>query len=123
MIKSLFVVGATGDILIERHWRGFTPRSICDYLCDKAKGRKQIELRPALHVSKDYLLAICRDRICLVATVARAVAPLLVLEFLHRTVDIFVDYSEASDQMKVLSRITFLWYTNYSRRCWTMEVR
>ncbi len=92
MIKSLFVVGATGDILIERHWRGFTPRSICDYLCDKAKGRKQIELRPPLHVSKDYLLAICRDRICLVATVARDVAPLLVLEFLHRTVDIFVDY-------------------------------
>merc|ERR1712167_298868 len=38
------------------------------------------------------LLAICRDRICLVATVERDVAPLLVLEFLHRTVDIFVDY-------------------------------
>jgi len=36
MIQSLFLLSPTGEILIERHFRDNTPRSICQYYWDKA---------------------------------------------------------------------------------------
>ncbi len=36
MIQSIFLLSPTGEVLIERHFRGVTPRSVCDYFWEKA---------------------------------------------------------------------------------------
>jgi AP-3 complex subunit mu len=36
MIQSIFILSPTGEVLIERHFRGVTPRSVCDYFWEKA---------------------------------------------------------------------------------------
>jgi AP-3 complex subunit mu len=36
MIQSIFILSPTGEVLIERHFRGVTSRSVCDYFWDRA---------------------------------------------------------------------------------------
>lgn len=36
MIQSIFILSPTGEVLIERHFRGHTSRSVCDYFWDRA---------------------------------------------------------------------------------------
>ena len=36
MIQSLFILSPTGEVLIERHFRGVTSRSVCDFFWDRA---------------------------------------------------------------------------------------
>ena len=36
MIQSIFLLSPTGEVLIERHFRGKTSRSVCDYFWEKA---------------------------------------------------------------------------------------
>ena len=36
MIQSIFILSPTGEVLIERHFRGVTSRSVCDYFWEKA---------------------------------------------------------------------------------------
>ena len=99
MIKSLFITGATGEVLIERHWRGVTPRSVCDYFWDEVnKYDQRAEVPPILHTSKYYLVSVFREDIYVIATLEKDVSPLLVVEFLHRVVDIFVEYFGSADQ-------------------------
>jgi len=53
MIKSLFITGASGEVLIERHWRGVTPRSVVDFFWDEVnKYDSRSEVPPILHASK-----------------------------------------------------------------------
>jgi len=98
MIKSLFVAGASGEVLIERHWHGCTPRSVCDFFWDEVNKHDRVEVRPLLHTSSYYLASVCRGDIYVIAILAKETAPLLVIEFLHRVVDILVEYFNASDE-------------------------
>jgi AP-3 complex subunit mu len=99
MIKSLFITGSTGDVLIERHWRGVTPRSVCDFFWDEVnKCDQRTEVPPILYRPKHYLVSIFREDVYVIATLAKDVAPLLVIEFLHRIIDIFVEYFGAADE-------------------------
>jgi AP-3 complex subunit mu len=36
MIRSIFILSPTGEVLIETHFRGVTSRSVCDYFWDRA---------------------------------------------------------------------------------------
>lgn len=101
MIKSLFIMGASGDVLIERHWRGTTSRSVCDIFWDGIIKHDAVEVAPLLHASKYYLISILRDDIYVIAVLAKDLAPLLVIEFLHRVVDTFVEYFGASDEATI----------------------
>lgn len=99
MIKSLFIVGSTGEVIIERHWRGTTPRTVCDYFWDEVNKHDSVEdVPPILHTSNYYLISVHRDECFLVCAVERDVAPLLVMEFLHRVADTFRDYFGACDE-------------------------
>lgn len=86
-------------MIIERHWRGTTPRSVCDYFWDEVNKYDSVhEVPPIVHTSKYYLISVHRDECFLVGAVGRDVAPLLVVEFLHRVADIFRDYFGACDE-------------------------
>ena len=35
MLQSFFLISKNGEVLIEKHWRDVTPRSVCDYFWDE----------------------------------------------------------------------------------------
>jgi len=121
MIQSLFILSPTGEVLIERHFRGVTSRSVCDYFWDRASvsvnhhgglstttsllTSEEQELLLPLHDSvlpvmevpesqhgTVYIVSILRDGLSYLAVLPAEVSPLMILEFLHRVADIFVDY-------------------------------
>mmetsp|Transcript_66907 Transcript_66907/g.151152 ORF Transcript_66907/g.151152 Transcript_66907/m.151152 type:complete len:430 (-) Transcript_66907:265-1554(-) len=88
--------------MIEKHWRVVTPRSVCDFFWDEVvKYPSCEEVPPVIYTNKYYLISIFRDGLFLVAAVKADVPPLLVMEFLHRVVDVFLDYFGAVDEMTI----------------------
>lgn len=93
MIQSLFILTNTGDILIEKHYRGLLNRNVCDYFMDEVrKAPKPEEVLPIIPTPKYFLIHIQRNGLYFLSIVSTETAPLLVLEFLHRVCDIFGQY-------------------------------
>lgn len=112
MIQSIFILSPTGEVLIERHFRGVTSRSVCDYFWERASAAMNHHgglstastvlpdgetVPPIMQVPENnhgtlYLFSILRDGLSYLAICPSEVSPLLVIEFLHRIADIFVDY-------------------------------
>lgn len=116
----MFILSSTGEVLIERHFRDApVSRSVCDYFWDKASQgvnhhgglstttslltneEQQIllplDVLPVMEVPETnhgtvYIISILRDGLSYLAVVPAEVSPLMILEFLHRVADIFVDY-------------------------------
>lgn len=131
MIQSMFIITSTGsaltpsqsfvphlstyarrEVLIEKHWRGITNRSVCEtFLEQVAKYRERIDVPPVIVSNKYYLISVFRDELFFLAIVANEVrisicaqtlnnlfwqqiqiSPLSVIEFLHRVLAVFRDY-------------------------------
>mmetsp|Transcript_23232 Transcript_23232/g.30086 ORF Transcript_23232/g.30086 Transcript_23232/m.30086 type:complete len:442 (-) Transcript_23232:118-1443(-) len=93
MLKSLFILGSGGEVVIERHWRGQTPRSVCDYFWDEVnKHETKVEVPPVLQMSQYYLISVLRGEVFFLAPLTRETPPILVIELLHRIADTFCDY-------------------------------
>lgn len=116
MIQSLFLLSPTGEVLIERHFRGkVTSRSVCDDFWQEASvslnhhgGLSMMStadsfplydtVPPILQVVDDtshelvFLCSILRDGLSYLAVCPKEVSPLLILEFLGRVADIFQQY-------------------------------
>mmetsp|Transcript_8507 Transcript_8507/g.34989 ORF Transcript_8507/g.34989 Transcript_8507/m.34989 type:complete len:455 (+) Transcript_8507:111-1475(+) len=92
-IKSLFITGSTGEVMIERHWRGTTARSVCDFFWDEVtKYESRADVPPIMCTASYYLVSVYRDDVFLIAALTKEVAPLLIIEFLHRVGETFADY-------------------------------
>ena len=120
MIQSMFILSPTGEVLIERHFRDApVSRSVCDLFWERAsKGVNHhgglstttslltneeqqlllpLNVLPVMEVPETnhgtvYIISILRDGMSYLAIVPQEVSPLMILEFLHRVADIFVDY-------------------------------
>jgi len=134
MIQSLFILSPTGEILIERHFRGVTPRSVCDHFWERASVSLNHHggvstastaiasdplplydtVPPIMEIPMDhnmlhhnnneqktvgvggensiFLFSILRDGLSYLAACPDEISPLLVIEFLHRIADMFVEY-------------------------------
>lgn len=120
MIQSLFILAPTGEVLIERHFRNaVVSRSICDYFWERASKSishhgglstttsllnnqeqqliQPLDVLPVMEVPNGnegtlYVISILRDGLSYLAAVPAEVSPLMIIEFLHRIADIFVDY-------------------------------
>jgi len=93
MIRSLFIVTDKGDIIIEKHWRGFLNRAIVDQFINEVSKYDHInDVPPVISTSKFYLIHFHVAEIFLLCPVQGDIPPLLVVEFLSRLVEIFKDY-------------------------------
>jgi AP-3 complex subunit mu len=93
MIQSFFLLSNTGEVLIEKHWRGVTSRTVCDFFWDEVnKYDSREEMPPVVATSKYYLISIYRDDIFLLVTSLGETQPLLAIEFLHLVFDILEEY-------------------------------
>ena len=59
------------------------------------------EVPPVMYTGRYYLVSIFRDELFVVAAVKEDTSPLLIIEFMHRVVDMFVDYFGAVDEMSI----------------------
>jgi AP-3 complex subunit mu len=93
MIQSFFLISNTGEVLIEKHWRGITPRSIYDFFWDEVnKYDQKYEMPPIVSISKYYLVSINREDVFMLATTTRETVPLTIIEFFHRVFEILEEY-------------------------------
>jgi AP-3 complex subunit mu len=115
MIQSLFILSPTGEVLIERHFRGVvTSRSVCDTFWQRASESVDHHggfssttsllteehyntVPPVMEVPESeqgtlYVISILRDGLSYLAVCPAEVSPLLIIEFLHRIATIFVEY-------------------------------
>lgn len=78
---------------MEKHWRSVVSKSICDYFFEaQEKATSSTDVPPVIATPHYYLITVYRCKIYFVAVVQSEVPPLFVIEFLHRVVDIFVEY-------------------------------
>lgn len=64
MIQSLFVMSKTGEVMIEKHWRGITPRNVCDFFWDEVNRHDVPEaVPPILQVLARFVLVRCCARV------------------------------------------------------------
>lgn len=130
MIQSMFILSPTGEVVIERHFRDApVSRSVCDVFWQKASegvnhhgglstttslltNEEQqlllpLNVLPVMEVPETnhgtvYIISILRDGMSYLAVVPQEVSPLMILEFLHRVADIFVDYfGEPADESAI----------------------
>jgi len=100
MIQSLFILNDSGNIVIEKHWRGVLNRSICEFFWEEVtKAPSKEEVLPVISTAKHYLIHIYRNELFFLSVVNAEFPPLLVLEFLHRLIDTFKEYfSDVSEE-------------------------
>jgi len=103
MIHSLFIVNATGDVLIEKHYRSPLSRAVLDpFLETQTKvGAKNVP--PTIFGGKFHLISCFNGMLHFVAVVQTDVPTLFVIEFLHRVIDVFKEYFGAVNEVKIVS--------------------
>merc|ERR1711871_256476 len=101
MIDSLFVINGTGDVIIEKHWRAVTLRTVCDtFWHERTKVPEAQDLSPVITTAKHYLIHAYRFELFFLCVAQTEVPPLLVIEFLHRICDVLQDYlGEVSEEV------------------------
>lgn len=93
MLQSLFIIASSGEVLIEKHWREVTARSVCDFFWDEANRHDdKADVPPVLYTGEVYVISVWRGQLFFIASIREEQPPLLVIEFLHRVADIIQEY-------------------------------
>ena len=63
MIQSIFIIsGSSGEVLIEKHWRGVTSRSCVDIFWEEVRKEANYnDVRPVIITAKHYLVNVHRS--------------------------------------------------------------
>lgn len=94
MIDSLFIATSSGSYVVERHFRGTTPRIVCEPLMEKLRATTQPESVPGVLCTnrRQVLVHILRERVVLLAVVSQEEPPLAVFELLDRVYTVLGRY-------------------------------
>jgi len=86
MIDSLFIVSRAGNYVVERHFRGTTPRMACEPFMEKLRNSEHPEGIPGVLCSnrRHALIHVLRDKMVFLAVVTQEEPPLAVFELLDR---------------------------------------
>ncbi|OQV16174.1 AP-3 complex subunit mu-1 [Hypsibius exemplaris] len=93
MLHSFFIVNASGDVFLEKHWKSVIHRNICEYFFEAQKKYRRLdEIPPIIHTPHHYLIIVHRSNLFYIGVVNKECPPLFCIEIMHRIVDIFEDY-------------------------------
>jgi len=94
MIDSLFIVSGAGNHVVERHFRGNTPRIACEPFMEKLRVSDKPEGIPAIICSnrRHVLIHILRDKMVFLAVVTQEEPPLAIFELLDRVHQVLARY-------------------------------
>ncbi|KAJ1398956.1 clathrin assembly complex, medium subunit, partial [Ochromonadaceae sp. CCMP2298] len=98
------------EVLIEKHWRGVTSRSVCEHFWNEVnKYDSKDEMPPIVAAGKHYLISILREDIFMIATTASETQPLLIIELLHRIFEIFDEYLGGVDEATIKDNFSLVY--------------
>jgi AP-3 complex subunit mu len=94
MIDSLFIVTGAGSYVVERHFRGTTPRVVCEPFMEKLRNCEQPDSIPGVICSnrRHVLIHILREKMVLLAVVTQEEPPMAIFELLDRVYDVLSRY-------------------------------
>ncbi|KAI8824238.1 adaptor complex AP-3 domain-containing protein [Fimicolochytrium jonesii] len=93
MINSLFILDRNGKVIIEKHWRKPVPGAVDQFLKVSQLSSIPQEVPPVIATADDlYFHHILRSGLVFLTVTVEEVAPLSVLHFLHRFLDLLIDY-------------------------------
>lgn len=94
MIDSLFIVSAAGNYVVERHFRGTTPRLTCEPFMEKLRTSERPEGIPGVICSnrRHALIHVLREKVVFLAVVTQEEPPLAVFELLDRVHQVLARY-------------------------------
>ena len=98
MIQTLFILNSSGTIVLRKDYRDHTSRSVVDFFWNEVcRAPSPVDVSPVLTAPRNYLFHVYRGGLFYMAPVAGEVAPILVLEMLHRIADTFKLYFGPED--------------------------
>eukprot|EP01031_Cornospumella_fuschlensis_P038012 gene38012-46184_t len=110
LIQSFFLLSNTGEVLIEKHWRSVTPRSVCDFFwAEASKYSDKQDLPPVLSVSNYYIVNVQRSELFFTAALTRECNVLQVVDFLHRVADTLEEYFQQLDEDVVKDHFSLIY--------------
>lgn len=108
MIQTLFILNSSGTIVLRKDYREHTPRSVVDFFWNEVnRAPSPIDVAPILTAPRNYIFHIYRGGLFYMAPVSGEVAPILVLELLHRIADTFQVYFGPKDATESKIRKNF----------------
>jgi len=100
MIDSLFILTGSGMYVVERHFRGTTPRVLCEPFMEKLRSCEKVEEVPAVICGnrRHVLVHILREKMVFLAVVTQEEPPLAVFGLLDRVHQVLVRYLGGVDE-------------------------
>jgi len=94
MLDSLFIITASGGYVVERHFRGTTPRLACEPLVERLRSEEHLEGLPGVMCvnRRQALIHILREKMVFLAVVTQEEPPLAVFELLDRVYQVLLRY-------------------------------
>lgn len=94
MIQSLFVLNGSGEVIIEKHWRGNASRddSLTFWSALLAASRVAADVPPFIQTAKGILTHLSRSGLFFLASAHAHTLPLVVSDFLTTLADTLFDY-------------------------------
>lgn len=94
MIDSLFFISGSGNYVVERHFRGTTPRVACEPFMEKLRSSDDIEQVPAVICTnrRHVLVHIVRESMVVLAVVTQEEPPLAIFGLLERVYQVLARY-------------------------------
>mmetsp|Transcript_4750 Transcript_4750/g.9755 ORF Transcript_4750/g.9755 Transcript_4750/m.9755 type:complete len:455 (+) Transcript_4750:113-1477(+) len=94
MIDSLFLITAAGNYVVERHFRGTTPRIMCEPFMEKLRSCNRPEEIPGVICGnrRHVLIHVLREKMVFLAVVTQEEPPLAIFELLDRVHQVLTRY-------------------------------
>jgi len=99
MLNSIWILNTSGEIVIEKHWRGLQSRAYVDeFWKEVSKCDLQSEVAPVIPHAKGFYIHIQRPGLFFLCTVSGEGPPLMTIEFLTDVYTTFKDYFKKVDE-------------------------
>mmetsp|Transcript_22683 Transcript_22683/g.48112 ORF Transcript_22683/g.48112 Transcript_22683/m.48112 type:complete len:454 (+) Transcript_22683:139-1500(+) len=94
MLDSLFILTASGHFVVERHFKGTTPKMVCEPLLERLRMEDSSQQLPGVICSnrRQALIHILREKMIFLAVVTQEEPPLAILELLDRIYQVLARY-------------------------------
>ena len=105
-MKSFFILDKLGEIIIERHFLGNVSRSVAEqFYTELIKEQNNnggvSNVSPIISTSKYYVVHVFRHSLYFLGVVDKEYQPLMIIEMLHRIVDILETYIEKVNEQNL----------------------
>lgn len=111
MLESLFIANAsTGQVIIEKHWRGEVHRSVIEgFFKDFLGSDNPEEISPVFSTPQYLMVHILKGGLVFLGVVSSDVSPIVLVEFLHQVVDTITSYIKDLSEISIKENFVIIY--------------